>query len=39
MRIAVLLALSFNAATAAHAAETLERPVLEGDWVPLSKTG
>lgn len=38
MRIAVLLALSFIAG-AAQAAETLERPVLEGEWVPLSKTG
>ncbi|HYG86449.1 MAG TPA: hypothetical protein VD978_09340 [Azospirillum sp.] len=36
MRIAILPALLL-AAGAAHAAETLERPVLEGDWVPLSK--
>jgi hypothetical protein len=38
MRIAVLLALSL-AAYAAHAAETLEKTVLEGEWVPLSKAG
>lgn len=38
MRTALLLALSLLAG-AAHAAETLEKPVLDGEWVPLSKTG
>ena len=38
MRTALLLTLCF-AAGAARAAETLERPVLDGEWVPLSKTG
>lgn len=38
MRTAVLSILLL-AAGSAHAAESLERPVLEGDWVPLSKAG
>ena len=38
MRTAALLALLL-AAGPSLAAETLERPVLEGEWVPLSKAG